>query len=200
MPPKVISGPRALSDEGRALVVRAKSPDISNRTAAATAISVDKPLTTRQKAFAKAWAAGENPPSAMHSAGYSVVDTSLAYRMMRMPNVIAAYKAEQVLYAEASQITRKKVVDMLLESYEVAKTMSEPSAMVAAAREVGKVCGHYEPQRVNINVSGTVAVETQRMNSMTDAELLELIAKGQNPITALEAPDAGEEDDEEVDA
>ena len=42
-------------------------------------------------------------------------------------------------------MTRKKVMDMLLESYDMAKLMAEPASMVSAAREIEKMCGYYAP-------------------------------------------------------
>ena len=64
--------------------------------------------------------------------------------------------------------------------------------MVSAAREIGKICGLYEPQKVQINVSGSVQHEIHRFEAMSDDELLEVLAQGlpvpENPATALPEP------------
>ena len=65
-------------------------------------------------------------------------------------------------YAEASQMTRKKVIDMQLEAFERAKLIDEPASMVSAAREIGKICGFYEPKKVELTVNGTVKHEIHR--------------------------------------
>ena len=143
--------------------------------AAAAAVSVDKPLTDKQKAYALARARGESVPNAMATAGYNETP-SYGYRMEKMPNVRRAIQEEQALYAEAAQITRKKVIDMQLEAFDLARTLSEPATMVSAAREIGKICGLYEPQKIDITHGGVVQVETARFERMTDAELAAFIA------------------------
>lgn len=161
--------------------------------AAAAAVSPDKPLTEKQKAYAIARARGESVPNAMAAAGYNE-QISWGYRLDKMPNVQALIRQEQALYAEAAQIDRKKVIDMHLEAFELARMVAEPSSMVAAAREIGKICGLYEPKKVEINVNGRVQHEIHRFEAMSDAELLEVLAQGlpppENPATPfLEAPE-----------
>ena len=153
--------------------------------AAAAAVSPDKPLTEKQKLYAVARARGESVPNAMAAAGYNE-QVSYGYRLDKMPNVQRLIQREQALYAEAAQMDRKKVIDMQLEAYEMAKTMAEPSTMVAAAREIGKICGLYEPKKVEVSVNGRVQHEIHRFEAMSDAELLQVLAQGQgDPSQAL---------------
>ena len=98
--------------------------------------------------------------------------------MVRMPNVLAVYNEEKRLYEEACQMTRKRVMDMLLESYDMAKLMSEPATMVSAAREVGKMCGYYEPTKTQVNVTLNGQISVDRMNRLSDEELLKIIEQG----------------------
>ena len=114
--------------------VRSRGTDTSNLSAAemAEVISPDKPLTEKQKAFVKFWAQGDSVTSASLRAGYSDGGT-IAYRLVKMPNILKLYNEEKALYEEAAQITRKSVMDMHMEAFEMAKLMSEPSTMVAAA-------------------------------------------------------------------
>lgn len=152
--------------------------------AVAAAVPVDKPLTDMQKAFVLARAKGESIPNAMQSAGYNE-QPSYGYRLDKMPNIQAAMSVERALYAEASQMTRKKVIDMQLDAFDMARMMSEPASMVSAAREIGKICGLYEPQKVDINMNGTIQHEVHRFETMSDTDLLDLLAKG---ASALEGP------------
>ena len=148
-------------------------------------ISEDKPLTDKMKIFVKHWAQGASIISASNLAGYD--DRAVfAYRLVRYPNVLKLYKEEKRLYEEASQMTRKKVMDMLLESYAMAKLAGEPASMVSAAREVGKMCGYYEPTTRNVNVTVNGSVVFDRMNRMTDAELLEFVKDDVIEIAAIE--------------
>ena len=181
---------REVEKPERVTTVRAATN--TSTMAAAAAVSPDKPLTEKQKLYALARARGESVPNAMAAAGYNE-QVSYGYRMDKMPNIQRVIQQEQALYAEAAQIDRKKVIDMQLEAYEMAKTMAEPSTMVAAAREIGKICGLYEPRKVEVSVNGAIQHEVHRMEAMSDTELLAFLAQGlptphpgqENPATAL---------------
>lgn len=177
--------------EKSARVATVRAARGTSTMADAAAVLPDKPLTEKQKAFAVARARGESIPNAMALAGYNE-QPSYGYRLDKMPNVRALMQQEQALYAEAAQMSRKKVIDMHLEAYDAAKMLSEPATMVAAAREIGKICGLYEPQKVQIDISGSVQHEIHRFEAMSDAELLEVLTQGLsapgNPDTSLENP------------
>ena len=181
--------------EKPARVATVRAANNTTTMAAAAAVSPDKPLTEKQKLYAVARARGESVPNAMAAAGYNE-QVSYGYRLDKMPNVQRLIQKEQALYAEAAQIDRKKVIDMQMEAYEMAKTMAEPATMVAAAREIGKICGLYEPRKVEVSINGSVQHEIHRMESMSDAELLEFLSQGlptphpgqENPATALPTP------------
>ena len=173
-----------------------KAKKSSNSAAGAAEIAVDKPLTDLQKAFVKAWAEGESITSACVKVGYS--DHKFAYRLARMPNVLALKAEYAAKYEEAAQMTRKRVMDGLLEAIDMAKLMSEPATMISGWREVGKMCGYYAPveQKIKIDVTGNVVMD--RLNSLSDAELLNIITQGAaNASTpALDYdPGVGEDDE-----
>lgn len=160
----------------------------------AAAVPVDKPLTDQQKAFVRAWAQGESIPTALMRAGYSVKDNSIGYRMAKMPNILALYNKEKLAYEEASQMTRKRVMDGLLEAVEMAKLMSEPASMVSGWREIGKMCGYYEPKKVTVDVNVTGNIVHERLNRLSDADLLKIIQEqGATPL--LESPETALGDD-----
>lgn len=154
--------------------------------AVAETISPDKPLTEKQRLFVKFWAEGETIKNASQKAGYAD-GAQMAYRMVYMPNVLALKAKLSAQYEEEAQMTRKKVMDMHMEAYEMSKLMAEPSTMVAAAREIGKMCGYYAPveHRVKVDVTGNIILD--RMNSLSDAELLKVISSAAPP--ALEVLD-----------
>ena len=145
---------------------------------AAASIDPDKPLTNQQRLFAQFWAEGDSVPNAMVRAGYSVAQCSYGYRMQKMPNIRAAYLEEKARYEEASQMSRKKVMDMLLEAYDAAKLASEPASMVSAAREIGRMCGYYEPVKATLEISVNGSISVDRLNRLSDEELLKIIEQG----------------------
>lgn len=157
---------------------RARGKSTSS-AASASEVDPNKPLTEKMKRFVQAWAEGDTIPNACVRAGYA--DDGVGYRLARMPNVLALKAQHEAHYQEAVQMTRKKVMDGMLESIEMAKLMSEPASMIAGWREIGKICGYYAPveHKIKVDVSGNVV--HQRLNGMSDAELLEMIAKGNTP-------------------
>ena len=178
--------PKRGVSKGQIGVARARGIDTSTNAGAAS-ISPDKPLTEKQRLFVKFWAEGEPIASASKRAGYNDGAT-IAYRMVKMPNVLVLYNDLKRKYEDASQMTRKKVMDGLLEAVEMAKLMSEPATMVTGWREIGKMCGYYAPveHKVKIDVSGNIVFD--RLNSMSDAELLRVITQG---ATNASAPTIG---------
>ena len=177
--------PRAKSEAGTRQAAVRTAVNTSTMAAAAM-VPVDKPLTTQQRAFVKFWAEGDSIPNAMHRAGYND-QPSYGYRMAKMPNILALYHEEKRLYEEAAQMTRKKVMDMFIEAYDMAKLMSEPATMVSAAREVGKMCGYYEPTKTQVNVTLNGQVNVAQLGRLSDEELLKIIEQGamNDPQSAL---------------
>jgi phage terminase small subunit len=169
-------------------IAEARSRGIDTGTLAGIAlIDPDKPLTELQKKFVKLWASGETILSASIKAGYSDGGT-YAYRMCRMPNIVKLYNEEKLAYESAANMTRKKVMEMLMEGYEFAKILEEPAVMISAAREIGKMCGYYEPVTIRHQVTHDGKVVHQRVESMGDDELLEFIATQMATINAEAQP------------
>lgn len=154
-----------------------------NRALNAENSSPNKNLTELQKLFVHHWAQGESIHSASIRAGYKDGGAA-AYALVKTPAAQALYAKEKKHYEEAAQMTRKKVMDGLLEAAEMAKLMAEPASMVSAWREIGKMCGYYAPveKKITISTDGKRA----RMERMTDAELEELVG-AKIPEGVLEA-------------
>jgi phage terminase small subunit len=159
--------------------IRGKAP-LTNSKAACALVDEDKPLTAQQLAFVKAWAQGESIASASQRAGYSAGD-GFCYRMTAMPNVLKVYHAEKALYAASCQMTRKRVMDGLLEGVEMARLMAEPMTLIAGWREIGKMCGYYEPTKLQVEHNHKGEVTVRQLNGMSDAELVALIKGGSLP-------------------
>lgn len=93
-------------------------------------------------------------------------------------------------------MTRQRVMDGLLEAVEMAKLMAEPATMVSGWREIGKMCGYFEPKKVDINVNVAGNVIHQRLNQLSDAELLKIIQEqGAEPL--LDTPEYPLEGDDD---
>lgn len=111
--------------------------------------------------------------AAARAAGYSQPSTA-ASDLLQLPKIQQAIRERRAEYAAASQVTKKMVIEGFLEAINMAKTMSEPITMVAGWREVGKMCGFYEPTKSKMEISVNGQVMIQRLNGMSDEELLKL--------------------------
>jgi len=174
--------------------LRATAPDTSANKATLALANPDRPLTEKQKLFVKEWASGETILSASFRAGYSD-SGAMGYRMSRDPAILKIYNMEKALYEEASQMTRKKVMDGLLEGIEMAKLTSEPASVIAGWREVGKMCGYYEPVKRTIDVTVNGSVNIKRLESMSDTELLKLVKGEVTDVAFKEIEEMEAEDD-----
>ena len=74
------------------------------------------------------------------------------------------------------QITKELVLTDLQGAIEIVKTQGDAGAMIAGWREIARMCGYYSPERVKVdlNVSGKRFID--RLEQMSDAELLEVAA------------------------
>lgn len=152
-------------------------------------------MTAKQKALINYVGQGESVVSAAARAGYTDNGTA-AYRMMKDPAVLELIAQRKAAYEKASDMTRKRVMDGLLEAAEMAKLMAEPSSMVAAWREIGKMCGYYAPVEKKIRIEGNVVLD--KMERLSEAELLELVQGAQAQISKAIHDD--EDDDDEIPA
>lgn len=181
-------------------IAEVRSRGIDTSTLAGIAlIDPDKPLTDLQKNFVKLWAQGETILSAAIKAGYTDGGT-YAYRLVRMPNVLALYNEEKRQYEAAGQMTRKKVMDGLQDGIAMATLLGEPASVIAGWREVGRLCGYYEPVTVKHQVTVDGKVMVDRMNRMSDAELFRIIQENAAQIASTQEALPAPEDVEDVDA
>lgn len=136
--------------------------------------SENTPLTTQQKEFVRQWAGGENITTAALRAGYEP-SANYGSKLAAMPHIRKAYSILVAEFQKDAQLNREDVIKGLKDSIEMAKLMSEPATMIAGWREIGKLCGFYEPRKIDVNVNVNGSVILENMNKMTDAELLKII-------------------------
>ncbi len=163
--------PRHGAAELAALKARTKANGISQKTEAT--------LTPKQRLFIKFMGEGDNQTNAAIRAGVPPKSASVTASQFRKHDVInRLIAAERAKYEEAAQMTREKVMDGMLEAIDMAKLMAEPSSMISGWREIGKICGFYAPveHKIKMDVTGNIVLD--KLNSMSDAELLKIISQG----------------------
>lgn len=155
----------------------------TSSAANASLVPVDKPLTEKQKNFVKFWAQGDSVSNSALRAGYA--QDSIAYQLVKMPNILALKHKLEAQWESENQMSRKKVMDGMLEAIDMARLMAEPANMIAGWREIGKICGYYAPveHKVKVDVTGNIVLD--KLNALSDAELLKIITDGSKSAPAL---------------
>jgi hypothetical protein len=146
-----------------------------------TAMPKQTALSAKQERFAAAYAKHHNASLACREAGYSAHGRSASVTGTRLLADVCVLGRIQTLEAASAQelgVTRQRFLYELQEAATLAKERREPAAMIAAWREIGKACGFYavETKRVELSAAGHGVLG--RLESMTDAELVGLIASG----------------------
>jgi phage terminase small subunit len=139
-------------------------------------------LTPKQERFATAYAQHHNASLACREAGYSAHGRSASVtgtRLLANVYVLERIQTLEATAADALGVTRQRFLFELQEAAALAKAKADPAAMVAAWREIGRACGFYaaQPIKVDLNVSGQAVMN--KMNALSDAELLKIISAGQ---------------------
>lgn len=134
----------------------------------------DQPLTEMQRVFVMGLVHHKlNLSAAARNAGFRQPASS-ATALMKNPKVIKAIAIEREEYAKASGMTKQKVIEGFAEAIDLARIKADPIAMIAGWREVGKMCGFYEPQKAEVRISVQGQVLLQQLNNMTDEQLLQM--------------------------
>ena len=134
-------------------------------------------METRRARFVDEYLVDGNGTAAAIRAGYAPAGAHVtASRLLRDPKVAAALAAGQAEKRAESKITRQAVLERLQAAYEAARLQSQPAAMIAAAREMSRLCGLYAPEK---RIVATVGADTAlaELEAMTDQELEGLISR-----------------------
>lgn len=132
-----------------------------------------RPPTEKERAFIEFKALGMSDVQAARHAGYSYPKVD-GEKIARQPNIAAAVQEQRAKYEEAGQMTKKRVLDGFLEAIEQGKLLTDPIAQIAGWREIAKLCGYYEPQKHEIAVSVQGNLVVQKIQQLSDEELLKL--------------------------
>ena len=97
---------------------------------------------------------------------------------------------------QAAGMDRAQVLQGILEAIEIAKDMRQPSSMISGWKEVGRMCGFYEPERREITLSVDKKELLREIKDMSTSQLLEYAARKDAEDHALDAEFEVVEDDE----
>ena len=86
----------------------------------------------------------------------------------------AALRTEHLRTQQVVNMDRKKVMQGFLEAIDMAKDMRQPGGMISGWKEVGRMCGFYEPEKREIQLSVTGKEVIEELKGLTRHQLLEL--------------------------
>lgn len=131
-------------------------------------------LTEQQKIFVNAIVRGKAPNVAARMAGYASPDQQ-GYSVVKSPKVQEAIRYLHRRHEKAADMTRKKVMDGLLEAIEMAKVQADSGNMISGWREIAKMCGYYAPEVKKIDINVTAKRVIDKLETLSDADLLEMV-------------------------
>ncbi len=130
-----------------------------------------KELTPIQTAYVKWRLRGLNVPQAATAAGLASPHDN-GHRLEEAVGVQLELKKNRERLEKRIGVTKETVAAGLMEAFEMARTMADPTAMVASMRELGKLLGHYAPEVKRLEKSLDKNEILKALEQMDDAELL----------------------------
>ena len=136
-------------------------------------------LSLKQSRFVDEYLIDLNGAQAAIRAGYSPrCAKEQASRLLTYAHVQAEIEERNKDIEIRLEISRENVLEGFQEAYELAKTNNNPGAMTGANRELGKMCGYYEPEKKQIEFSQTGEKQHLRyLESLSDEELMGMLGE-----------------------
>ena len=140
-------------------------------------MSANLHLTAKQSRFVQEYLVDGNGTRAAIAAGYGRAGARVAAcRLLTKASVQKALQARQSADATRLSTQREDVIQGLLEAVDSARAKQEPMALIRAWAEIGRMMGFYAPEVRKVQARGGQADKQRRFETMTDAELLAIVA------------------------
>ena len=133
----------------------------------------NRTLSAQQIAFAKNWAQGETVNGAAIRAGFANPD--YGFRLKNDPAILKVYNAEKARFEADNQMSRRKVLEGIMDGIEQAKLLGEPASIINGWKTIGQMCGYFEPVKKTIDITLNGEVQIKKLEAMSDADLLKLV-------------------------
>ena len=131
-------------------------------------------LTPKQEAYVELRACGADMQNAVQTVYGPSMNTTDAKDLEKLPKITQALINQRARNAHMLGLTRDSVLQGFVDAIDQAKAMADPMAQIAGWREVGKVCGFYAPEVKKVELSGNAKRIIDRMQTLSDQELLEI--------------------------
>lgn len=133
-------------------------------------------LTSKQLRWIDEYLIDLNGAAAAVRAGYSPKSArSIAHENLTKPDILAVLQNRQAAMARELEITRKGVIQGLLEAVRMGREQHNPGAIVCALREVSKILGFNAPEVKRVELAPGAAHTMSSYAQMPDHELIALM-------------------------
>ena len=147
-----------------------------------------KQAAEKQKTFAREVASGKKRGVSAILAGYESPQSNLTDVA---PAIQAALTKEFKKNAEIAGVTREDIIQGLLDAANMGRIAADPMAMIAAYRELGKLCGYYAPEVKK--VEHELGAETlHALENLSDSELMRMARGRVIDATAVKVVEDGQ--------
>ena len=153
----------------------------------------DVTLTPKQLAYIDARGKGMNIIQAAQAAGYAHPEV-VGYAVEKKPAVKAAIVKAWDQHEKTSVMSKKKVMDGMLYAIDQAKLLADPTAQISGWREIAKMCGYYEPQKMKVEISVSAKRMFSQFETLSDEELLKIADTEILDVEMNEVEDGSESD------
>lgn len=137
-------------------------------------------ILAKQQAYADAIVCGASKKDAAAAAGYHLSSMNNVQRQEEVQLLVNEARSE---LREISTIKKLDVLDIMIEAIDMARTLADPAQMINGAREVGRMMGFYEPDRLKIELSADTNTLAKQFKGMTDSELYEIASGRAKQVT-----------------
>lgn len=139
-------------------------------------------LTARQKLFCELYVGPGRHCAALAArlAGYAPASSNVTgCQLLQQPKIATTVRGLEEAMARDMRVSRQGVIAALVDAVDLARSLKEPSAMVSALKNVAQICGYYRQEEVRPASRGEDAAAMDRLQGMSDAELVKIIEAGQ---------------------
>ena len=138
-------------------------------------------LSDQQRIFVERIMKGDGPTQAGRIAGYANPDKQ-GYDVVKSKKVAAAIKYLHQKHEKVADISRKKVMDGFREAIDMARLQADSGNMISGWREIANLCGYYAPEVKKIDINITAKRVIDKLETLSDNDLLEMVEQSQNVI------------------
>lgn len=134
-------------------------------------------LSAKRQTFADEFAVSHNGALAARVAGYRAASAKVtASRLLTDANVRAAVALREMDAEKVLGMTRERVLRALQDAFDLARQQANPLAMIAACREIARMCGYYVQERKPVALDGGPGA---RFEQLSDQALMAIVKGGE---------------------